>query len=166
MKKKIYIAYGSNMNFPQMNYRCPDAELIGAGKIPDYELLFKGSKTGSYATIEPKEGSKVLVLVWRISANDEMRLDRYEGWPEFYYKNEEVPVEMADGATIKGMAYIMHEERLLGIPTQHYFDVLAEAYRYFGWDIEILRTGLRNSNPKAKKRGESHGRKERHSSTD
>ena len=34
---------------------------IGTRFIPDYELLFKGSKTGSYLTIEPWEGGRVPV---------------------------------------------------------------------------------------------------------
>ena len=51
-------------------------------------LLFKGSKTGSYLTIEPKEGSRVPVAAWEVSAEDELALDRYEGFPTFYYKKE------------------------------------------------------------------------------
>lgn len=29
MKKKLYIAYGSNMNKQQIQNRCPDAEIAG-----------------------------------------------------------------------------------------------------------------------------------------
>ena len=61
MAKRYYIAYGSNLNIPQMRMRCPGARIIGTSVIPDYELLFKGSKTGSYLTIEPKAGSSVPV---------------------------------------------------------------------------------------------------------
>lgn len=77
-----------------MRRRCPDAELVGAGIVKDYELLFKGSGSGSYATIEEKARDKVPVLVWRISASDEEALDRYEGFPTFYYKTQ-LPVKMA-----------------------------------------------------------------------
>ena len=54
----------------------------------DYELLFKGSKTGSYLTIEKKEGSTVPVVIWEVTESDEKSLDRYEGYPIFYYKKE------------------------------------------------------------------------------
>lgn len=54
-KKKYYLAYGSNLNIRQMRYRCPTAKPIGITAIPDYELLYKGSKTGSYLTIEKKK---------------------------------------------------------------------------------------------------------------
>ena len=54
--KRYYIAYGSNLNIRQMRIRCPHARVIGTAVINDYELLFKGSRTGAYLTIEPKEG--------------------------------------------------------------------------------------------------------------
>ncbi len=156
MKGKIYIAYGSNMDFPQMEGRCPDAEFLGAGILQNWRLMFKGSLTGKYATIEKEKGLTVPVLLWRISAADEKRLDRYEGFPTFYYKRT---VTVADVAAVnaswspkngkcKGMAYIMHEERTLGLPSHYYYGVLANAYRLFGFDMEILAEALDFSNAK------------------
>ena len=137
MKKKIYVAYGSNMDLAQMAHRCPQAELLGKGTIKDWRLLFKGSQTGSYATIERMRGYTVPVLLWQISKADEGRLDIYEGFPCFYYK-QIVEVETEHGLE-KGMAYIMHEERKLGIPTARYYDVLERAYKAFGFNQRILR---------------------------
>ena len=68
MEKRYYIAYGSNLNIRQMRMRCPSARIIGTSEIPDYELLFKGSKTGSYLTIEPKDGSTGPVAAWEVTA--------------------------------------------------------------------------------------------------
>ena len=59
MKRKIYIAYGSNMSEEQMQFRCPDSKLIGTGKIKNFRLMFKGSLSGNYATIEPEENFEV-----------------------------------------------------------------------------------------------------------
>lgn len=83
---KYYLAYGSNLSMAQMAQRCPDAVYVGTAELKDYQLLFKGSQSGSYLTVEPKKGSTVPVLVWRISERDEHYLDRYEGCPSFYYK--------------------------------------------------------------------------------
>ena len=91
--KKYYLAYGSNLNVRQMALRCPTAKTVGTALIKDYELLFKGSKTGAYLTIEPKSGAEVPVAVWSVEPADEKRLDVYEGFPAFYYKAEiELPV--------------------------------------------------------------------------
>ena len=51
MEKRYYVAYGSNLNVRQMRMRCPYARIIGTSVIPNYRLMFKGSKTGSYLTM-------------------------------------------------------------------------------------------------------------------
>jgi hypothetical protein len=52
-KTRLYIAYGSNLNLPQMAFRCPTAEVVGAGEVKGYEMLFRGGRRGAVATIEP-----------------------------------------------------------------------------------------------------------------
>ena len=141
--KKYYIAYGSNMDERQMAVRCRDAVLTGTGFIQGYELLFKGSLTGCYATIEPKEQSRVPVTVWTISKADEKRLDRYEGFPTFYYKKD-IEVHMKDG-TITGLVYIMHEDRHCGVPFPWYYEQMDRDYRKFGFDRSILKKALEAS---------------------
>ena len=93
MTGRRYIAYGSNLNRAQMALRCPDAKVVGTGEIKDYELLFRGNRNGAVATVEPKKGESVPVLIWEISPRDEFNLDRYEGYPRLYGK-EMLEVEM------------------------------------------------------------------------
>ena len=87
-EKRYYIAYGSNLNVPQMRMRCPHATILGTANLKDWELLFKGSRTGSYLTIEECENGTVPVVIWEVTAADEAALDRYEGFPTFYYKRD------------------------------------------------------------------------------
>ena len=56
MEKRYYIAYGSNLNIPQMRMRCPGARIIGTSVVEGYRLLFKGSRTGSYLHWSTKIG--------------------------------------------------------------------------------------------------------------
>ena len=88
MKRRLYVAYGRNLNKEQMKYRCPKAKLYGTGMIHNYELQFKGRPTSAYATISPKEGASVPVAVWEIKPSDERALDYYEGYPSHYYKQD------------------------------------------------------------------------------
>lgn len=138
MAKRYYIAYGSNLNIPQMRMRCPSARIIGTSVIPDCRLLFKGSKTGAYLTIEPCEGNNVPVAAWEVTKQDELALDRYEGFPRFYYKAEmKLPITGIKSGKIRMRSvfvYIMHENRPLGIPSRYYVDVCREGYRSFGFD--------------------------------
>lgn len=140
--KRYYIAYGSNLNIRQMRMRCPSARIIGTSEIPDYELLFKGSKTGSYLTIEPKKGSRVPVAAWEVSIEDEQALDRYEGFPTFYYKQEMLlPIKGIRSGKIRRrntFVYIMHEDRVLGVPSNFYMQTCLSGYKSFGFDPKFL----------------------------
>jgi len=103
--------------------------------------LIAQDKTGAYLTIEPKKNSIVPIAVWEVTADDEKRLDAYEGCPTFYYKKEvRLPVKLASGKTRKMTAfvYIMHEERSLGIPSLAYIRTCEEGYRNFGFDTKFL----------------------------
>ena len=149
MSKRYYIAYGSNMNIPQMRMRCPGARIIGTSVIEDYQLLFKGSKTGSYLTIEPMEGAEVPVVIWEVTESDEKALDRYEGYPNFYYKKE-MTLDIKGIITGKvrrrdAFVYIMHEERELGIPSWYYVNTCLDGYRAFGFDEKYLFDAIRIS---------------------
>ena len=125
-----------------MQFRCPDAKVVGTAVIPDYELLFKGSLTGAYLTIEPKQGAHVPVGVWEVSLADELRLDRYEGFPAFYYKKEiRLPVKGRHTGKTKlydAFVYIMHEERKRGIPTGAYMHTCFAGYMDFGFYTALL----------------------------
>lgn len=142
MEKRYYIAYGSNLNVRQMTMRCPTARIIGTSEIHNYRLLFKGSKTGSYLTIEPEKGCSVPVAVWSVTDEDEWALDRYEGFPSFYYKKEmELPITGIKTGKVrrrKVFVYIMHEDRPFGVPSSFYMRTCAEGYRYFGFDLQTL----------------------------
>ena len=137
MEKRYYIAYGSNLNIRQMRMRCPSARINGTSEIPDYELLFKG--TGSYLTIEPKDGSTVPVAAWEVTAEDEAALDRYEGYPSFYYKTEmTLPIKGIRSGKVRNrkcFVYIMHEDR----PT------CLEGYDSFEFDERYLYDAIENS---------------------
>ena len=142
MTKRYYLAYGSNLNVFQMKMRCPSARALGTAEIADYRLLFKGSKTGSYLTIEPQKDGTVPVAVWEVTPQDEERLDRYEGYPTFYYKKDMkisfTGLRTGKKRTRSCFVYIMHEERPLGTPTAHYLQVCYEGYDHFGFDPKYL----------------------------
>ena len=147
--KRFYIAYGSNLNIRQMRMRCPGARVIGTSEVRDYELLFKGSKTGSYLTIEPKAGASVPVAVWEVTERDEMALDHYEGFPDFYYKAEMVlPIKGIKTGKVRRrrvFVYIMHEERSLGLPSASYVAVCREGYDAFGFGQRYLTDAIQRS---------------------
>lgn len=132
----MYIAYGSNLNIKQMSNRCPDAILIGTGLIKDAILLFRGGyRVGGVATIEPKNGWRVPIALWKISAADERRLDRYEGYPHLYYKKE-IKVMMNNGNMKNGMIYLMDSRYdKPSKPSDKYVETIFQGYNDCELDI-------------------------------
>lgn len=123
---KLYIAYGSNLNLAQMAVRCPAAVVYARGILPDWELVYRGQMMNSHATIRKKKGSAVPVLVWDIQAHDELRLDRYEGFPGYYYK-QDIIADIGD-RRIKAMAYIMNQKEKPGQPSEQYIETIRQGY--------------------------------------
>ncbi|WP_312354586.1 gamma-glutamylcyclotransferase family protein [Aminipila sp.] len=140
MENKLYIAYGSNLNLPQMEKRCPAAKVLGSSEIKDYALVFRGGRYGAVATIEPCEGASVPVLLWEITSEDEKALDVYEGYPSFYGKETmELPL---DGGTVPAMVYVMTPGHRLGYPSDIYYNTIHDGYETAGFDTDILEQAL------------------------
>ena len=143
-KKRYYIAYGSNLSVAQMSVRCPDAKIAGMAALEGWKLVFR-----THATIEPEEGRVVPVLIWEISDRDERNLDRYEGFPS-YYRKEELVITMTDldgknPQEITAMVYLMNEGHPIRLPWQDYYDVLAEGYSRFGFNPYQLELALQEA---------------------
>lgn len=143
MSKRLYVAYGSNLNIRQMKHRCPTAKLYGTGEIKDYELQFKGHSDSAFATIAPKEGASVPVAVWEIQPRDEMSLDRYEGYPSHYFK-QNVSVQL-DGDEVNAMVYIMNLKMGFGLPSPYYYQTVHEGYNDCGLNTDVLNTAVKGS---------------------
>lgn len=104
----LYFAYGSNMNVNQMNFRCPDAEILETVRLEGYRLAFcsNGGSRG-VATILPVPDSHVDGVLWELSHQDEQNLNLYEGFPRLYGK-QLLTVENRLGKEVIAMAYVMN----------------------------------------------------------
>ncbi len=141
--KRIYLAYGSNLNLEQMGERCPDAAVIGTTTLRDYQLLFRGNRHSGVATIERKRGSSVPVLLWQITEKCERALDRYEGHPHLYRKKK-LMVNL-DGDELVAMAYIMNEGPPLAMPCAYYYSTILDGYHDCGFDEKVLKQAVMQS---------------------
>ena len=92
-----------------MRKRCPESKFIGVGRLHGYELCFRGCSDNAYATVIPKSEAWVPVALYEISEKDELLLDRFEGFPFQYYKDE-IMIE-TEGKSISAMIYIMDLSR-------------------------------------------------------
>lgn len=127
------------MNLEQMKVRCPTAQHEGVGTVDGYELRFCKIGDKAFATIEPKEGEQVPVVLWYIFPQDEAVLDEYEEVPEMYRK-EWIPV-IQNGETRQAMVYLMNSSAP-GLPTKQYYDGIVEGYQSHRLPLDKLKKAL------------------------
>lgn len=139
-KKTLYVAYGSNLNIPQMRTRCLQARVYGVGRIEGYRLVFKALGAFAFATIEPSVDEYVPVVVWEIDRIDENNLDRYEGCPVHYYK-EMIEVSIGN-EKIEAMVYLMNQKARYAMPSKSYLETIEEGYQSFGLKTHKLYEAL------------------------
>ncbi len=96
------------MDLDQMAYRCPKAEVVETVRLEGYRLTFAAAGSG-LATIFPEEGSHVDGVLWSLTGDCEKSLDLYEGYPDFYDK-QEITVKNKGGREIKAIVYIMTKD--------------------------------------------------------
>lgn len=137
---KLYVAYGSNLNLEQMACRCPFASIYGIGQLNNWELVYRGNMVNSHATILRKQGACVPVVLWDIEPEDERRLDIYEGYPRYYYK-QNVMVNIG-GNKKKAMVYIMSSQHNPGRPSATYINTIRQGYIDNGLDIRKFEESL------------------------
>lgn len=143
-KCRLYIAYGSNLNLEQMKRRCPTAEVVGTAELKNWRLRFRGGSHSAVATIEREQGFTVPVLIWRIQPEDEVALNRYEGFP-FLYRKETLCLTVS-GKRVRAMVYIMNADRPpYGIPSAGYLNTIREGYESAGFNVSILYDALKHS---------------------
>lgn len=143
-KERLYIAYGSNLSMPQMDGRCPTAEVVGKTTLRGWSLWFMGRQRDAVATIKRERGGIVPVLIWKLQPLDEAALDRYEGYPYFYHK-ESLRITV-NGHRHSAMVYIMNDQHgQYGIPSERYYGTILKGYEDAGFDSKILENALSKS---------------------
>ena len=127
----------------------PDAKPVYTGYLENWELIYRSSKTGAYATIRRKKGYRVPVAVWNISETDERNLDIYEGTQDFIISKTSMYLQ--GGSRIKAMVYIMFNRAKPGRPSERYVDTVYKGYRDFKLDYEFLIDSILTNNDELKK---------------
>jgi hypothetical protein len=105
----FYFAYGANMNLATFTKRCEDAAFVERGVLERYSLLIN---THGVGTIVPDTDSCVYGIVWKISEDDEVQLDWYEGVESGYYQKTSKSIVSLDTSNIKEcLVYVATDER-------------------------------------------------------
>ena len=147
MSNRVFAAYGVGVNRNEMAKHCPTTKLIGSAELKNYRLSFHGSKAGAVATIEKAKSGSVPALLWEISPQDEIALERWIGVPELYRKAT-IKIRR-DGSPLDVLIYILISGKPQNKPSAFYYSTLLEGYRAAGFDADILKAAVQNCDPDA-----------------
>ena len=122
-----YLAYGMNTNRDAMAARCPKAKPMGGFYLPNHRLIFRG-----VADFRKDQDCVMPVVLWEITFDCLMALDRLEGYPHLYDRRE---------INDTWLIYDMNGDKgELQEPSQSYYDMIESGYKHFGLDDFWLRS--------------------------
>jgi gamma-glutamylcyclotransferase len=104
-----YFAYGSNLNFPHFQRRCPSATLVDRGVLEGYKLTFPQYDfewMGGVAGIVPSADSKVEGVIYEISDFDLKNLDELEDISRGDYTRQCMTIKNSLNTPINAWVYI------------------------------------------------------------
>lgn len=127
-----YFAYGSNIDINRMISRGVSPISVRLGILDNYKFIInKMSKMDpsiGYANIVPEDGSFVEGLIYEVCDDDILKLDRFEGYPNHYYRK----ILSIGGEAV--IVYIASDKYVSISPlrtTQEYKNYILEGRKYF-----------------------------------
>ena len=161
---RYYFAYGSNLNLMQMLTRCPSAMPLKPEKLLGWRLEFRGVATVHLApcaaapTPEEEDADLwqsenlwaaekyVQGAIYRITPEDELALDRYEGYcaadPERGLYDKDTLEFLDDrGEIAEAMFYVMTRGPIHS-PSPFYLRTIEQGYRDWGLNPKPLQEAV------------------------
>ncbi len=124
----LHFAYGSNMSRHIMRRHAPNAEPVGAARLPGYRFVITAN---GYASVAPQRGSIVHGVLWRLIPRGRVALDAWESVAAGEYVVEMLPVDHA-GRRRRALGYIARRRRA-GAAKPGYMEVVIAAAR--DWEL-------------------------------
>ena len=127
-----YFAYGSNMNWPQMQRRCPSAQFVCVARLVHYEFgITRHSRLRNCGTanVFPAQGKEVCGIVYDVNEADLVTLDSFEDG----YRRELMPVyALGDGAQpLVVLIYVAEIETNVPRSNAEYKSLILEGARHW-----------------------------------
>jgi gamma-glutamylcyclotransferase len=134
-----YFAYGSNLNWHQMQRRCPSSQFLCVARLPDYRFAIarhsRLRRCGT-ANVFPATGSEVWGAVYDVHDADLIILDTFEDG----YRREILPVfALGNGKEpLNTVVYIAEIESDVPLPNAEYKQLIVEGARHWNLPLSYL----------------------------
>lgn len=127
-----YFAYGSNMNWPQMQRRCCSARFVCTARLPGHRFaIARHSRLRDCGTanILPEAGSTVWGIVYEVSESDMLIMDSFEdGYSR--HKNFVYSIDSSP-SKLEVIVYIAPKEIAVPLPNAEYKRLILEGARHW-----------------------------------
>jgi gamma-glutamylcyclotransferase len=145
MERVTYFAYGSNLDARQMRSRCASAEAAARAVLPNHALAFGGFSRrwgGAVATVVQIPGAEVEGLLYRLTLEDLVELDRFEGCPAMYERMLALVTD-EHGRRRRAQMYRQPAEVFVPWPPQPlYVRLLRHAYKRLDFDAKRIAAAM------------------------
>ena len=127
-----YFAYGSNMNWRQMQKRCPSARFVCIARLTDHQFgITRHSRLRNCGTanVFPAPGSAVWGIMYEISDAELDILDSFEDG----YRRAFLPIHPGENgaAPLNALVYIAAIEDNVPLPNAEYRRLMVEGARHW-----------------------------------
>lgn len=154
----LVFAYGSNLCFTQMLTRCPSARFVERAHLTGFSLIFASFSikwTGGVAGLAISKDAQTHGVIYSISTNDLVKLDRIEGTPHFY-ERVDLHVRTARDkhrhvhtyALIKGRDFILP-------PSKDYLATIKRGYSMWKLPVTPLNRAVKHACAVARKHSQT-----------
>ncbi|MGH7793297.1 MAG: gamma-glutamylcyclotransferase family protein [Candidatus Binatia bacterium] len=126
-----YFAYGSNMNWAQMQRRCPSSRFVCVGRLIDYQFgIARHSRLRDCGTanVFPAPGKEVWGIVYEVDDGDLVQLDSFEDG----YRRETLAVHGEGRQPLAALVYVAELERNVPLPNAEYKRLIVEGAKHWG----------------------------------
>jgi hypothetical protein len=130
----FYFAYGSNMNWPQMQRRCPSSRFVSTARLPGFRFaIARHSRLRDCGTanIFPETGSTVWGIVYEVSESDMLIMDGFEDG--YSRQTHSVYCIAAKPSMLQVIVYIAPREVGVPLPNAEYKRLMLEGARH--WEL-------------------------------
>ncbi len=103
--------------------------MSGTGWLDGWRLTFGGDDIGwegALATVVEEPGSRVFVVLYDVTPEDEVSLDRWEGTEMGIHRKLRVRVDLKSGGSTLAWLYVLDAYEG-GLPSARYIGVMADA---------------------------------------
>lgn len=127
-----YFAYGSNMNWQQMQRRCPTSRFVCVARLDNYQFgITRHSRLRDCGTanVFPACGKAVWGIVYDVSVRDLTTLDGFEDG----YRRQVLPVyALGDGVkALEVLVYVADVELNVPLPNAEYKRLILEGAKHW-----------------------------------